>query len=146
MVSYGDFGEGVWFIGKVVLRSLLVEFKVKGCKMFGVEDVSDGFDKVDNGLFCWVLGSVVGVMFFCLVVWLFYENKKYLVNVLRNWELYVNKVRNLKNMILNWNFIRNNAFLLFKDLCLYCIFLVVFVFETLLIIFREINCIIIFFL
>lgn len=71
-VLCGDKGEGV-FIGKMVLSRLLLEFKVRGCNILGVDDIRDGFDKVYFGLFCWgflvdgFLEGEVGGIFFCLV-------------------------------------------------------------------------------
>ena len=45
--------------GKMVSSRPLLEFKVRGCKILGADDVRDEFDKVHLGLLCW--GLPVGV-------------------------------------------------------------------------------------
>ena len=38
--------------GNMVSRTPLLEFRVRGCNIFGAEDVSDGFDRVQLVLVC----------------------------------------------------------------------------------------------
>ena len=48
----GETGDAAWSTGKIVSSRPLLEFKVRGCRMLGADDVRDGFDNVHLKLFC----------------------------------------------------------------------------------------------